>query len=299
MQLFADDMWLHYYQSKLCLLRGDAEAAIKYLLPVLRRQSKTDWVWVALAQALQSIHPQEVIVCYARAIQLAQKEQNVARARIHLAQLLFEDGRLEEAARQVKIAHQWRTENNYKIPPELAQLLATDWYTQIVQNESDLALDDVSAQADALQAMLEQQNLQYQLGVVAHINHDKKLSFVNLSADKGVSLYHDTFPDAASLAPGEVIEVGFICGDNKPVKWRPSAKNEIPGLCQIFEGSLTQPPGRDFGFLQCAQTRIFVPPPLLQEADTQTEQEKPVAYLAVYSTSPKGKKDWRAIRRLS
>lgn len=288
-----NDQWLNYYQSKLHLVEGDAEHAIQRLMPVLHRQSKAAWTWALLGEILESARPVDAITCYGHATQLAREEQEVAKIRIHLALRLSLEGRLNEAAEQASLALKYREKHGYKVPQDLAQLVASDWYQQAVANKSLQKLPKMKAEAQMLLQEFDQQRLVYTTGVIDHINTEKALSYVATDATKGFILLHHKFPQVADLPPGVLIDVGFAKQDGPPLAWRSSEATVIPGLCETFIGILEKQEGKDFAFIRTQSGTVFVPPVLAKTFSEGLTYQ--VTTLAIKRTNKQGKVRWRAV----
>lgn len=289
-----NDQWLNYYQSKLHLANGEADLAIKRLAPVLHRQSRAAWPWALLGEILEVKRPEAALTCYAHATQLAREEQEVAKVRIRLAQRLALARRFNEAAQQANLALQYREQHAFKVPQELQQLLASDWYQQAAANNSLQHLPKVDAYAKALLQELDRQSLTYTQGVIDHINTEKELSYVATSVDTGFGLLHRKFVQLAALPPGTLVEVG--CADPKgpPLDWRLSEAKVLPGLCETHTGNLRRQEGKDFAFIRTTRDDIFVPPGLAKSF--ALGQEHDVTCLAIRRTNKEGKTGWRAVK---
>ena len=289
-----NDQWLNYYQSKLHLANGESDLAIKRLTPVLRRQSRAALPWALLGEILEIEHPQDALTCYAHATQLAREEQEVAKVRIHLAQRLALVGRFNEAAHQASLALQYRENHGFKVPQELQQLLASDWYQQAVANSSMQPMPKVESAARALLQELDRQNLTYTRGVIDHVNTEKALSYIATGADTGFGLLHNKFPKVATLLPGTVVEIGRAEPEGHPLDWRISEVQTIPGLCEIFVGTLDRPEDKTFAFIRTSRDDIFVTPGMAGAFTPGTQHD--VNCLAIRRTNKQGKTGWRAVK---
>lgn len=287
------DQWLNYYQSKLHLAQGEADLAIKRLAPVLHRQSRATWPWALLGEILEATKPGEALICYTHAAQLAREEQEVAKVRIHLAQRLALEGRFNEAALQASLALKYREEHGFKVPQELAQLLASDWYQQAVASNKLQNLPNVQAAANALLHDLDRQSLTYTKGVIDHINAEKALSYVATSIDAGFALLHRKYPQLAALPPGTLVEVGRATPEGPPLDWRPSEAQSLPGLCETIFGTLERQADKDFAFIRTGRDDVFVAPALATVF--AQGQRYDVSCLAIRRTNKQGKTGWRAV----
>jgi hypothetical protein len=289
-----NDQWLNYYQSKLHLAHGEVDSAIKRLIPVLRRQSKAAWPWALFGEILEATRPEDALICYAHATQLAREEQEVAKVRIRLAQRLALMGRFNEAAQQASLALNYREQHRFKVPQDLVQLLTSDWYQQVVAKNSLQHLPKVEVEAKALLQEIGRQSLTYTKGVIDHINMEKALSYIATSGNTGISLPHRKFPRLADVLPGTLVEVGRSEPDGPPLDWRLSEVKALPGLCETFSGSLERHEGKDFALIRTNHNEIFVPPAL---AKTFTPgQRYDVSCIAIRRTNKQGMTNWRTVR---
>lgn len=290
------DQWLNLYQCKIHLARGEREAAIARLLPVLGRQSRTAWAWAQLGEILDETRPHDALTCFAHATEVAREEQEVARVRILLAERLANASRYSEAAQQAMLALQYRESHGFKIPPELQRLLASEWYGRSTATREHHRLARAETAARDLFDQLSRQNLTYTRGVIDHINTEKALSFVATGTETGVGLMHRKFPDVVDVAPGTVVEVGRATPDGPPLAWRLCEARTLPGLCESITGTLERAPAKAFAFLRCARGDVFVPPGLAEGfAEGQTPQ---VTCLAIWRNNKQGKAGWRAVKIL-
>lgn len=289
-----NDQWLNYYQSKLHLARGETDAAIRRLAPVLRRQPRAAWPWALLGEILEVTRPRNALTCLAHATQLAREEVEVAKTRIRLARHLAAAGRFDEGARQVALALEFRERNGFRIPEDLAQLAAADWYRQAYLSGSLRAIPDQSGAARSLLKELDRVSLTYASGVIDHINDARAFSYVATGPHTGLALKHRQFPNVVSLPPGTLLDVGRAEPDGPPLDWRLSEAAELPQLCEVRVGRLTRPEGKDFAFVEADGERIFVPP--VQASAFEPGEPREVRCLAIRRANRDGKVGWRAIR---
>ena len=293
LQTSPNDPWLNYYCSKLHLARGERDQAIQRLIPVLLRQSRATWPWALLGEILETARPADALTCLIQAVQLARKEQEVAKVRIRLATLLARNAQFDEAARQVQRALNYRTENGFRVPPSLQQLVASDWYKQAEQANTFRNLPNVDAAARALLREMDQQNLLYTLGVIDNINPSKGLSHAATDKDKGFVLYYRDFPEVAKLSLGATIEIGHTGDDWHALDWRRCETDALPDCCEFMTGTLTRREDQAFAFMRGAHGDVFVPPTLAVTFMPGKPYE--VTCLAIWSTDKRGKAGWRAL----
>ena len=105
------------------------------------------------------------------------------------------------------------------------------------------------------------------------------------------------FHDIDKVAIGDIIEVGFLNSDERPVRWRKSGIKHIEGFVSEMNGKVSQRDGQTFGLMVTNNgERIFVPPALMNEQPVDREGEK--SCMAVMGKDKKGKKGWKALRWL-
>lgn len=68
----------------------------------------------------------------------------------------------------------------------------------------------------------------------------------------------------------------------------------IPGLCEMFSGTLERQEGKTFAFIRASRGDIFVTPEMA-EAFTPGMQHD-VTCLAIRRTNKQGKTGWRAVK---
>lgn len=288
-----DDQWLNYYQSHLHVVRGERDQAIMRLMPVMQRKSRDAWPWASLAEIIEPTQPEGSLICLIHAANLGRKEQEVANVRLQLASRLAQEGRFEEAARQADLNAKWRAANNYRMPPLLQQVLASDWYKQVGAAGTSKKLPDVSTAAMELLRRLDPTPLVYTPGVIENINAKKSLSYVATGTNTGFALPHAGFPEVAKLALGAVIEVGHVAGDCQARNWKRTDAENIPGLYEVVSGTLMRVGDQPFAFIRATRHDVYVSPSLASCFAPDSPCE--VTCKAVWRTNKKGKTGWSAI----
>ncbi len=289
-----NDQWLHYYKSKQLTDLGRASEARGHLLPVLRRQRQATWAWALFGSTWKMEDPDKAITCYFRALQVARKDVEVLATRVHLADLLAKAERYAEAAAQVRSALECRAANGYRIPQDLSQLAASDWYRRYSALPNVTREPDVSQAADELLFGADAGDLKYRLGVIDNHNTDKALAHVVFDADDGTILLYRAMKGISKLAVGTCVEVGFVNGENRPVTYRRSEHTTIPGVCGWFEGDFSQQPGQVFAFIITKDgERIYVHSSLMEKLQGNSGDK--VSCHAVIGKNKQGKPGWRAV----
>ncbi len=294
---FPNDQWLHYYLSKLLLNEGKTDEARKCLMPVVKRQQRAAWVWLLLGHIYEADSPENAITCYFRAVQVATEPQEIANTRLNLAGILAKAGRYEEATLQVRQALDYRQANNYSVPQALMQMARSDWYREL-GGRTDLPTEpDVSVLTDSILYGGDAGELKYSLAVVVNQNAEKALAYVAFNPDHGVVLPYRKFRGIDGLSVGRLVEVALDPDEHRPVRWRNSNQNSMPGFVDDFSGGISQRDGQTFGFLTTVTgDRIFIHPSLMCALDKARDAE--VYCLAMMGKDKQGKPGWRALRWL-
>jgi len=290
------DQWLNYYQSKIDLSEDRLEDAVRRLVPILRRQSRAAWPWALLGEILEKTQPGQAVVCYVHATELAREEQEVARVRIRLAELLAAQERFDEAAFQAHLAADYREEHSFRTPAELSRLLQSDWYSREIATDRPKPPPKAASAARKLIAELDARPVVYSLGVVEHINEKKALTYVATGVESGSPMPHGRFPGIAEVEPGTIIEIGRTGPAEKPTDWRRAEAEVIPGFCEDVTGRIERHEGNSFAFLRNPRGDVFIPPDLAKEIGDGEVEERTVR--AVLLKAKNGKVGWKALRFL-
>ena len=289
-----DDQWLHYYKSKILLKSGGALEAREHLLPVVRRQKRASWSWCQLAQTWEETEPAKAITCYYQALHVAQKEDEVLKARVQLAQLLAIQARFPEATVQIRNSLECRQRKGYRVPGELEQLVASTWYSRYAKELNLPEEPDVTREALALIRQKSDSLLEYRAGVIDNQNPSRSLAHAYFTPDDGIVIFYDDFDELAEISVGTFIEVGLSKDSGRAITIRQLDTDYLPGLCEHFLGEMRQNKNQSFAFVFDENgQRIFVPPALVTHH--QDLVNSLVECLAVGSKDGKGKPGWKAI----
>lgn len=291
-----NDQWFNYYQCKIDLSEDRLDEAVRRLAPILQKQSRAAWPWALLGEILEKTHREKAVVCYVHATELAREEQEVARVRIRLAELLATQERFPQAAFQARLAAKYREEHNFRTPPELSRLLQSDWYKREIATDRPKPPLKAAIAARRLIAEIDARPVVYSLGVVEHINEKKALTYVATGVESGFPMPHGRFPEIAEVEPGTVIEIGKIGPAEKPTDWRPSEAGVILGFCEDVTGRIERHEGNSFAFLRNSRGDVFIPPDLAKEIGDGEVKERTVR--AVLLKSKNGRVGWKGLRFL-
>lgn len=136
-------------------------------------------------------------------------------------------------------------------------------------------------------------HLSYVKGVVDHINAEKGLTYVATGPLVGVGLSHRRFPEATSLVPGDLVEIGRMDSQGPPLDWRPAVRCELPGLFERMRGRLERKPKQNFALITCETCIVFVPASLAAAFEPGWAGD--VSCWAVRRAHRYGTLGWRAV----
>ena len=134
-ELFSNSQFMPYRQAKWLMAKGEQEQALSLMMGVVKRMSRVSWTWASLACIWRDSNAEKAIICFSYACELARKEDEVAKVRVYLAQLLAQANRYEEASLQVYKALQYRMANQHRLPAELLALKQSEWFTNANQTQ--------------------------------------------------------------------------------------------------------------------------------------------------------------------
>lgn len=291
-----NDQWLNYYQCKIDLSEDRLEDATRRLAPILRKQSRAAWPWALLGEILEKSRPEQAVVCYVHATELAREEQEVARVRIRLAELLAAQDKFSEAAYEARLAAAYRDEHGFKMPTELSRLLQSDWYAREIAAHRLRPPPKAANTARKLLAELDARPVAYTTGVVEHVNERRALTYVVTDVENGLPMPHAQFPEIAEVEPGTIVEIGKTSPAEKPTDWRRAEVGVIPGFCEDVTGRIERHEGNSFAFLRHPKGDVFVPPDLAKKSGEGDVEERTVR--AILRKAKNGKVGWKALRFL-
>ncbi|MEZ0542410.1 DUF7017 domain-containing protein [Fibrella arboris] len=119
--------FLPYYQARLLLRLDQASQAMRVFLPVARLKKREFWVWAMLAEL---VSPEQVGMCYARALTLGTPETFLVKLRQRVAAWLIAQDRWADARAEIDRLLQTREVNGWPIPLEVQHWLTDTRYMQ-------------------------------------------------------------------------------------------------------------------------------------------------------------------------
>lgn len=189
---FPDNVWLIYYCARLNVKLGRHEEAQKRMIPVVLRKMNDPWAWERLGETLDDDDMDHRLACLCRALCCPNVIPEYA-VNIHekLGRLLQQHGMSAEAKHGFNTAMAIRE-------------TAGDNVDAVKDNKNFYQQHAPMAEA------LVYADLPERVGIVEHVNTHKELTFVVFDeTDTACRLYHDRFPMAKSLSPGDFVAIKY------------------------------------------------------------------------------------------
>lgn len=244
-----------YFNAKLLLALGDKDNMLESLLPFAKKKRNDFWVWEILAEAFSS-DPEKVFACYCKALSCKSPDEMLVGLRQKMARLLIARKLYAEAKTEIDLLVHARTKNGFKIPAEVANWQAMDWYKTAVQSKSNFGF--YKAYLPIAESLLFS-DVPEESVIVEFVNADKKiLNFIASETKFGFLKYDRFFSD---VKVGDTLRVRFLGGSNEGMHQLYTAiivndetlKNQF---IREIKGIVKRPSDKPFGFLD----EVFIPP---------------------------------------
>ena len=247
-----------YFNAKLLLALGNKDNMLELLLPFAKKKRNDFWVWEILAEAFSS-EPEKVFACYCKALSCKSPNEMLVSLRQKMARLLIERKLYNEARTEIDLLVHARTANGFKIPPEVTNWQAMDWYRTAVSSKSNFGFYKVYIPiAEALLFS----DVPEESVIVEFVNADKKILNFIASENKFGFLKYDRF--FSDVKVGDTLKVRFQGGSNEGMHqlytavkanddaFKKKFMKELQGVVRITAG-------KSFGFMD----DVFIHPSLV------------------------------------
>jgi hypothetical protein len=247
-----------YFNAKLLLALGDKDNMLESLLPFAKKKRNDFWVWEILAEAFSS-DPEKVFACYCKALSCKSPDEMLVSLRQKMARLLIARKLYNEARTEIDLLVHARTEHGFKIPAEVTNWQAMDWYKTAVQSKSNFGF--YKAYLPIAEALLFS-DVPEESVIVEFVNADKKiLNFIASETKFGFLKYDRFFSD---VKVGDTLKVRFQGGSNEGMHqlytaikvnddtFKKQFMKELQGVVRITAG-------KTFGFMD----DVFIHPSLV------------------------------------
>jgi hypothetical protein len=257
-----------YFNAKLLLALGDKDNMLESLLPFAKKKRNDFWVWEILAEAFSS-DPEKVFACYCKALSCKSPEEMLVGLRQKMARLLISKKLFNEARTELDLLNKARTTNKYKIPTEVTNWQAMDWYKTALSSKSNFGF--YKTYLPIAESLLFNDVVE-ELLIVEFVNTDKKmLNFIASETKFGYFKYERFFSD---IKIGDTLKVRFQGGTNEGMHqlytaikvsddaFKKQFIKEFQGIARISFGKL-------FGFID----DVFIHPSLVTKHKLTDGQE--------------------------
>jgi hypothetical protein len=247
-----------YFNAKLLLALGNNENILASLLPFAKKKRNEFWVWEILAEVFSS-DPDKVFACYCKALSCNSLEEMLVALRQKMARLLISRKLYNEARTEIDLLVRSRTEHGFKIPAEVTNWQAMDWYKTAVPNKSNFGF--YKTYLPIAEALLFSDVPEESI-FVEFVNTDRKiLNFIASETKFGFFKYERFFRE---VKVGDTLKVRFQGGSHEGSHQIYTAiKVNDDAFKQQFmkevSGVVSKPAGRPFGFMD----DVFIHPSLV------------------------------------
>lgn len=238
----------NYFVAKLHLATGDKDNMLSSLIPFAKKKRNDFWVWDILAEAFSN-DLDTVFACYCKALSCHSPEEMLVNLRQKMAKMLISRNLYNEARFEIERLVETRNLHDYKLPNEVKQWQAEEWYKNANQLKSNAAL--YKAHSQRADELLFRDTPQTPV-IVEFVNDDKQiLNFITAESKFGFFKY-DRFLKKVNI--GDTLHVRFQggCKDGMNQVFT-VLKVEDDDLKKQFlrsvEGEVKIAPGKSFGFL--------------------------------------------------
>jgi len=249
-----------YFNAKLLLALGDKDHMLSALLPFAKKKRNDFWVWEILSEAFSN-DPEKVFACYCKALSCKSPEEMLVSLRQKMAGILIAKKLYNEAKTEIDLLVQARTEHGFRIPNEVINWQATEWYKNAIVSKSNFGF--YKAQLPIAEGLLFN-DIPEELVIVEFVNSDKKmLNFIASESKFGYFKYERFFSE---IKIGDILKVRFQGGSKEGIhqlytavkvndeEFEKQFLKEVTGVIKI-------PAGKLFGFIE----DVFIHPSLVSK----------------------------------
>jgi hypothetical protein len=273
-----------YFNAKLLLALGDKDNMLESLLPFAKKKRNDFWVWEILAEAF-SRDPEKVFACYCKALSCKSPDEMLVSLRQKMARLLIAKKLYNEARTEIDLLVHARSEHGFRIPAEVTNWQAMDWYKTAVPTKSNFVF--YKAYIPIAEALLFS-DVPEEFVIVEFVNADKKiLNFIASETKFGFLKYDRYFSD---VRVGDTLKVRFQGGSNEGMHQLYTAikvkDDHFQGkFMKQVSGKVKIPQGKTFGFIE----DVFIHPSLINRFKIFDGQDFSASAIKTYN---KIKKEW-------
>lgn len=242
--------------SKLLSLLNQGDDLLENISPFVKKRHKDFWVWSAVAELYENDREKRLaFLC--KAVLCKVREHRLLKTRIRLVEALIQTGYLPEAKTEIERIYSICRDFGLETPDIIERWTNEDWFIDISSGGNTMSLyKKFSARADEMVFG----NIPEETIVVDFVNEDKKvLSFIKPDREQGFFNYSRFLK---RVRVGDVFRVRIEEtrqeGRYNVFTIQKGDDEYVDGLLQPFEGPVTNPMDKSFGFVE----GMFIPPDL-------------------------------------
>ncbi len=240
--------------SLLISVIGEGEEALDLVIPFVRERQMEYWVWDAIA-GLFPDDPEMRLAFLSKAVLCKTRDTKLLSVRRRLVETLMELDYMAEAKTEIERIENVCREYDIDTPLYVEQWAEEEWYRETAPGGNSMGLyRRYAAQAD--EEIFG--NVPEEVVVVENVNEEKRvLNFLKLDRSQGFFNYSRFLK---RVRVGDVLRIKMQEtkqeGRYNVFTLHKDDEDEVPGILQVFEGPVTNPMDKSFGFVNS----MFIPP---------------------------------------
>lgn len=244
----------YFYGKLLMALGGDADAALRAIIPFARKKSSEFWVWQLLADVFAA-DDEKQMACLLRAVHCRTQEAFLGKVRTKLAELYVSRGLYAQARFQAEVVARSYATNGWRAPGAVAGWFSEPWFRDAVPD--DVAPIDYMTITDQILC----EGAEKRIAVVTY--YDPKLKKASLVYGQEQRLFQRLIID---VQIGDILRIYYVTDKEGRIKIIHAEKAKLPdGLtyARHLDGYVVRREGQEFAFLKAKKMFVFVPPALV------------------------------------
>ncbi len=268
-----EEEWFPYYHGQLLIRSGNVEQATNELLPVIRRKKSQFWAWDLLAHLCSDLAEKRMCLC--RALTCRTPDHSfLVNVHLELADVFWALDQNKEAQGELAQVIEVRKQKDWSVPRHLHEKAQAYGVDETTPKLDAKRYREFAKNADALLC----KDVPEVIGVVSHVNADKKLSCVLFDKDKAafVLVWHKSFPEFAAMKEGTVValKLGYDDQHKRHLLLQSGLSEEQPDktFCKSVAGEVRRGDSQSFAFLN---DDTFIPPFLVEQKGIENGMQVP------------------------
>lgn len=241
----------YFYGKMLLSLGGNADDALKVLVPFARKKVTEFWVWQLMSDVF-SDDSNKQLACLLRAVHCRTQEKFLGKVRIKLAQLFILRGQYSLAKYQINKVTQCYLSQGWHLPYEIECWIHQPWISTVEPCE-DSTIDYINITNEILCKGTEEA-----IAVVTYIDANSQKSTLIYGMQKR-TIHKLRF----KVGVGVVLKINYISEPDGRIRLLSSAQTRFPNnldYAKVVEGTVKKREDKDFAFLKTNDGDYFIAP---------------------------------------